>query len=46
MAGCLVATIKNGKLYVRSKKSKKCKKQVETAQNILDSVKTKKIVYK
>lgn len=46
MKSCLVATIRNGKLYLRSKKSKKCKRQKQTAQNIIDSVKTRKIVYK
>jgi len=43
---CLTASIRNGKLYLRTKKSKKCKKKAETAQQILNSVKTKKIIYK
>ena len=43
---CLVAEMRNGKLYMRSKKTKKCKRQVKLAQDLLDSVKTKKIVYK
>ncbi len=46
MASCLVATMRKGKLYIRSKKSKKCQKQRESAQDILDSVQTKKIIYK
>ena len=47
MAGkCLTMSVKKGKLIVKTSKSKKCKKQVETAQDILDSVKTKKIIYK
>jgi len=43
---CLTATVRNGKLYLRTKKSKKCKKKAELAQDILDSVKSKKIIYK
>jgi len=46
MANCLVATMRKGKLYIRSKKSKKCKKQRNDAQSILDSVKTMRIIYK
>jgi len=42
---CLIATIRNGKLYLRSKKSKKCKKKKQTAQDIIDQSKTKRIVY-
>ena len=46
MAGCLTASIRNGKLYLRTKKSKKCKKKSETAQDIVNASKTRKIVYR
>ena len=46
MVGCLIAEMRNGKLYMRSKKTKKCKKQGKLAQDLLDSVKTRKIIYK
>jgi len=43
---CLTASIRNGKLYLRTKKAKKCKKKAETAQDIINTSKTKKIIYK
>jgi len=43
---CLIVEMRNGKLYMRSKKTKKCKKQAKLAQDLLDSVKTRRIVYK
>ena len=43
---CLTAQIKNGKLFMKMKKTKKCKKKVEQAQEIIDSIKSRKIVYK
>jgi len=46
MTGCLTAEIKKGKLYVRSKKSKKCEKKVQEAQDLIDSIPTRKIIIK
>lgn len=46
MGRCVIAKIKNGKLFVKISKAKKCKVEAKTAQNILDEVKTNKIIYK
>lgn len=43
---CITATIKNGKMYMKYSKSKGCKKQVESAQDVLDSIKSRKIIVK
>ena len=46
MTGCLTAEIKNGKLYIRSKKSKKCEKKVQTADELIKSLPNRKIIIK
>jgi len=46
MKNCITAEIKNGKLYMRTKKTKSCRKKVQTAQEIIDSVPTRRIIVK
>jgi len=41
---CITAEIKNGKLFMKMNKTNKCKKKVQEAQEILDSIPTKKII--
>ena len=46
MENCLTAYIKDGKLYMRTKRTIKCKKQRESAEDLINSIKTRKIVVK
>ena len=46
MDRCLTAKIKNGKLFVRIKDTKGCSKIKKSAQEIVDSIKTNKIIFK
>ena len=36
----------NGKLYMRTKKTRRCKKEVKLAQEIINEAKTNKIIFK